>query len=217
MESPQRAGWIRRHDAGVERMNQSARLRYRQNETQRFLERMERLHQKADASDKPHGTRARKLHGCRCMLCRAADSRYETNRKVQRKAGHADPLVSPRRAKRHIDKLSTLGVGQPAIAEACGVGRTNVGRIKRGLKHTIRKSTETKILSVTADAAADGAYIDARPTWEKIAELLEEGFTKVEIARRIGKKRPALELSKTRVRASSAAMIDRLYRTVMAE
>ena len=32
--------------------------------------------------DKPHGTRLKYMGGCKCMLCRAANSRYETERKL---------------------------------------------------------------------------------------------------------------------------------------
>lgn len=58
------------------------------------------------AKDKPHGTRLRYMAGCKCMLCRAANSRYETERAAARKNGDWNGLVSAIHARRHILKLS---------------------------------------------------------------------------------------------------------------
>jgi DNA-binding CsgD family transcriptional regulator len=87
----------------------------------------------------------------------------------------------------------------------------------RGLRKTqIRRYTERRILAVSSGAASDHALISARPTWHKILKLLREGFSKAELARRLGYKRPALQLNRRKITAANAARVDRFYRLIMA-
>ena len=57
--------------------------------------------------------------------------------------------------------------------------------------------------------------IDADPTWKQINTLLDEGFTKSELARRLGSKTPAIQFSHFEVTAMTAARVDRFYRAIM--
>ena len=57
--------------------------------------------------------------------------------------------------------------------------------------------------------------IDADPTWKQIDRLLEEGFTKAELARRLGLKSPAIQFKHFEVTAKTAARVDRFYRAIM--
>lgn len=169
------------------------------------------------SEDKPHGTRIKYMGGCKCMLCRAANSRYEVERAAARKAGDWNGIVPANAARQHLGILSRSGTGRRAVAEACDVGETILSDINTGKRINIRKRTETAILSVTIEAAADGGYIDAKPMWKQISMLLSEGFSKAEIARRIGMKNRALQLGRERVTARNSAKIDKLFRIVMAE
>jgi hypothetical protein len=169
------------------------------------------------AADKEHGCRLRYLAGCRCVPCRAANSRYETERNVARRAGDWNGLVSAKQARKHILKLSRAGVGQNALSDVSGVARSIIARIRRGEKLKIRKRTETAILSVSSGAVSGGALVSAKPTWVLINRLLTEGFTKSEIAHRLGKKNPALQIRKDRITAKTAADVERLYRRIMVE
>jgi len=47
--------------------------------------------------------------------------------------------------------------------------------------------------------------------------LLEEGFTKAELARRLGFETPALQVGKGEILARTAARVDRLFRMLMKE
>lgn len=47
--------------------------------------------------------------------------------------------------------------------------------------------------------------------------LLEGGFTKAELARRLGFEAPALQVGEPRILARTAAKVDRLFRMVMKE
>lgn len=115
----------------------------------------------------------------------------------------------------HILKLSRAGVGRHALSEASDVRATTIQEIRSGKNRQIRKRTESRILSVTAAAGAGGALVPAGPTWRRINRLLREGFTRAEIARRLGYKRPALQLNKDFVTAKNAAAVRRLYDRVM--
>jgi len=177
---------------------------------------LDSLRSAADLSlDKPHGTRLKYMGGCKCMLCRAANSRYETERAVARKNGDWNGIVDARAARRHILKLSKAGVGYKSVADAASVAHTVVAEIRAGRRLRIRQRTERSILAITKTAYAGGALIDADPTWKKINTLLDEGFTKSELARRLGSKTPALQFGHFEVTAKTAARVDRFYRAIM--
>jgi hypothetical protein len=95
--------------------------------------------------------------------------------------------------------------------------QASIRRIRSGDRKHIRKSTQDKILAVTADAISDASVVPAASTWSQIEELLDEGFTKAELARRLGYATPALQLRKDRILARTAARVDRFYRTIMKE
>ena len=111
-----------------------------------------------------HGTRGRYMAGCKCMLCRAANSRYSCFRAAEQRAGRGNGLVSAARARRHLSKLSAAGVGRRAVSDVTGLSHTRVVLIRTGQQKKIRRLTEQKILAVTIEAAADGAYIPAAET-----------------------------------------------------
>ncbi len=165
--------------------------------------------------DKPHGTRLKYKAGCRCLPCRAVNARYEAKRAKARASGPWDGLVPANSARRHILKLSRQGVGRRAIAVASDVAEAVVSRVRSGRQTKICKRTEERILAVSNQAASDGALVQADATWRQIRTLLAEGFTKVELARRLGYQSPCFQIGKFRIRARTAARIDRLFRLLM--
>jgi len=169
------------------------------------------------AANKPHGNRVKYMGGCRCLPCRAANSNYEAERQQARKRGEWNGLVDATAARLHICRLSHRGVGRRAIAAATDLPESSIFKIKCGKRTRIRRSTEEKLLAVTSDAVSDAALVPATPTWAQIDQLLGEGFTKTELARRLGYSTPALQLGKTRILASSAAHVDRFFRMTMKE
>jgi hypothetical protein len=168
------------------------------------------------AASKSHGTRLRYMSGCHCMLCRAANSRYECMRAAARQAGDWNGLVSAGPARRHIILLAASGVGRDSIAAACDVGVTTITEIRARQKLRIRARTARKILSVTTAARGGACLVNAGPTWRRIKRLLREGFTKGGLALRIGNRTRNLQIRKSLVLARTAMKIERLYRTVMA-
>lgn len=168
------------------------------------------------SKNKSHGTRIKYAGGCRCTPCRAANSRYETERSAARKRGEWNGIVSAEKARKHIEELATRGVGYKSVADASNVGKTCVLKIKTGKKTHIRAETERRILSVTEEAVADGALIWAYPTWQKINWLLSQGFTQKSLAQRLGYKTPQLQIGKREVLASTALKVEQFYNRIRA-
>lgn len=169
------------------------------------------------ASSKPHGSRTKYKSGCRCLLCRAANARYEAERAKARTGANRNGLVSANAAREHIARLSKDGLGRGAISAASDVAAAVISRIKSGQSTQIRKRTEDKLLAVSKEAVSDAARVRAYPTWRQIKSLLAEGFTQAELARRLGYESPSLQLGKKWILARNAARVDRLYRMLMKE
>jgi hypothetical protein len=166
----------------------------------------------------PCGTRAKYVAKvCRCVRCRAANSRYERERAAKRRAGEADPLVPATAARAHLAALSRAGIGRRVVSAAGDVPTGTLAEITQGRKLQIRRSTERRILAVDASARAGGTLVDAGPTWRLIGRLLEEGFTKTELARRLRFRALALQLGRRRITARNAVRVERFYWTIMAE
>ena len=165
------------------------------------------------AATKPHGARVRYILGCRCLPCRAANSRYESERLAARKNGDWNGVVSSDAARTHLRKLRRRGVGLRAVADVTGISRTILQGIASGARAQCRKRTETAILAVDGGARSGGSIVPAGKTWRIIRHLLAEGYTKSELARRLGSKAktPALQIRTDFVLASTAAKVERLY------
>ena len=99
---------------------------------------------KASMSDKPHGTRARYIGGpCRCLPCRAANSRYQTGRdKAIRTEGDRRGLVPALTAREYLLRLQDKGIGYKAVADAAGVARSVVSKGLSGQRKSIRANTD---------------------------------------------------------------------------
>lgn len=166
------------------------------------------------AADKPHGTRLRYVAGCKCFHCRRANSDYERQRKAARLAGDWNGLVPADKARAHMASLSRRGVGRRAVSAASDVCPTVLQDIRTGRKTRIRARTERKILAVTAAMVSDGALVKPGRTFALIDQLLEEGFTKTELAKRLGYRNGALQLKRHRMTARNVARVERLHRSL---
>ena len=168
------------------------------------------------AEGKPHGTRQRYMGGCRCMLCRAANSRHEVRCAALRRAGLGNGIVPAEMSRKHLKKLSRRGIGKRSVHKASGVSISVIDKIRRGERLQIRQSTERAILSVgSAHSVSDGVLVSAKETWRLINKLLSEGFTKGELAKRLGRKRPALQIRKDKVTAKTAKKVRQFYRMII--
>lgn len=168
------------------------------------------------ASRREHGSRARYISGCRCLQCRAANSRYSCSREAARNLGDCREVVSAERAVAHLRKLSKLGVGYKTVADAASVARGIVADILAGRRTRIRKNTEYQILMVDSEARAGGSLVRAKNTWKLIRALLTRGYTKAQLARWLGYKSPALQIRKDWITWRRAVAVEKLYRGIEA-
>lgn len=125
-------------------------------------------------------------------------------------------LVSAARARRHLERLSRAGVGRRTVADIARVAVSSLQEIKMGRARRIRAELERRILSVTKEASNEMTLVDAAMTRKRIAWLIEQGFTREELARRLGSEAetPALQIAKREtVRASTALAVERLWRS----
>lgn len=160
----------------------------------------------------PCGTRAAYVNGCRCEPCTAANRTYARERwRAQRLKGDWNGLVDAAPARTHILRLSRSGVGYKSIAAASDVSHSTLLDIKKGRKLNVRARTARRILAVDAGARGDASLVSARSTWRLIERLLEEGFAKAALARRMGLSR-SIQFGKSRVLARTKLRVEKLYR-----
>lgn len=174
---------------------------------------------KIAAARRPHGTRARYIGAsCRCMLCRAANSRYQCSRDARRRTGDfPDGNVSAETARLYILRLRHKGIGYKAVADAASVARSIIAKILRGERLQIRASTEQRILACDSGARADGALVYSAGTWKLIDELLARGYSKAQLARWLGRMTPSLQLNRPgKITARNASAVERMYRLIEA-
>jgi hypothetical protein len=162
-------------------------------------------------SRKPHGTRMRYMAGCKCLLCRAANSNYETMRARRRRQGLWNGLVSARRARRHILRLSEKGVGRATVSKVAHISRTVIVKIRSGQRKRIRALTEKAILLVTPHDARGKTLVPAEKTWKLIDWFLSEGFTEARLARELGYKNRSIQFNANLVTAANAKKVEELY------
>lgn len=165
--------------------------------------------------EQPHGTRFRYLGGCRCVRCRVANADYSRRYRADREDGQLTEVFA-RKARRHLLALERSDMTLEAISSACGLGRLLLRGIRSRRVKKIRRRQELAILAVHPDSEVDAAIVPAGPTWEKLRELESEGFTKSELARRLGLKCGRLYLSRKRIRKATKARVDAFYDTIMA-
>ncbi len=161
-----------------------------------------------------HGTRSHYASGCRCVPCRAANSRYEVQRA---KAGERHGLVSTVKARKHLLALKRVGVGSRLVSEVSGVSRAVVLAVRSGQQSVIQVSIEGRILAVDGDARNAATRVPAKATWKHIDELLEEGFTESDLAARLGCTCGRIQFSRDFVTAKTEQRVARLYASVMGD
>jgi hypothetical protein len=125
-------------------------------------------------------------------------------------------MVRATMAQIHLQHLSDAGVGRKSVAEASDLNEANIRKIRQGRRRFIKSETERRILNVTVDAYAGASKIPAYATWKKINALLGEGFTRTELAIRLGYNKPELRMGRKRITGTTAVKVNRFYQTIMA-
>ena len=170
------------------------------------------------SENKPHGTRIKYLGGCRCVPCRSANSRYQSERKRQKKLGNWNGLVDASKARDYLHLLSENGIGRRDVCDISGVAQSVISKIYQGQRTNIRALTEKAILAVELDFIKDMSKVDAKPVWKMLSHLFREGFTHRSLAKRLGYK-GGINLGKKtkKVSAKKARKIEKFYSQIFAE
>ena len=163
------------------------------------------------AAGRPHGDRLRYIAGCRCDDCRRCNTRYERQRAAARRAGDWNGLVDAQRAREHLQSVSMLGIGRRAVSDVADVSETVIQEILSGRKARIRARTERALLAVGEASAADRALVCAAETWRLLNELIEDGYTKASLARRLGCRSAHLQVGKQQVTVRTRHEVKRLH------
>lgn len=114
--------------------------------------------------------------------------------------------------------LREHGIGRLTVSDISGIPPSTIAKILRGDRRHVTARTERRILAVTKEAMHDAKLVAAFATRQRIRALLAEGFTRTELARRLGSRAraPALQIAKRGVvTARTEAKVERLYRAVM--
>lgn len=171
---------------------------------------------KETCAGKPHGTRPRYISGCKCIPCRAANSRYQTQRAVAIKRGEWNGIVDARPARLPLKLLSRQGIGRDSVAAACDIRATTIDLIRKGLKRRVRARTLDRILAVDEAARAGGSLVSAQATKLLIDELVDDGYSRKQLAEWMGYETPALQFPSPMITAQRAADFQRLYTRIRA-
>jgi hypothetical protein len=163
------------------------------------------------SANRAHGDRLRYMGGCRCDECRKANTSYESERNKARANGDWNGIVSADKARSHIQRLSEMNVGRRAVSLASGVAESTIAEVANGRKTRIRGRTERNILNVTRDAVADHALIPAAETWKQLNTLIRSGYTRSDLAYRLGYKGRGLQIKKDFVTAINAYLVAALF------
>ncbi|MCY4638084.1 MAG: hypothetical protein OXG04_26930 [Acidobacteria bacterium] len=139
-------------------------------------------------TSQPHGTRARYMRGCRCVPCRAANSRYECRRQLERLKGRANGCTTTEQVRKHLLRLSRQGIGYKQVAKAARLSPGALQQVRLGLRKHMRAQSVARVLAIGAEARAPGALVPAGSTLRRIEWLLKEGFTRAALARMLGSK-----------------------------
>lgn len=163
---------------------------------------------------RPHGLRIRYISGCRCAECRRANAQYELSRAKARRNGEWNGLVPAGRARRRLLLLSKACVGRRSIHMFTGIAESILSEVRSGCKKQIRAKTHQLIMACDAGAIADGGRVSGADTARQLAWLIDEGFTKRDLARRLGSKAkvPSLQIKPGQVTRRTADRVLRIYR-----
>lgn len=123
-------------------------------------------------------------------------------------------LVPSTRARAHLRRLARAGVGRRTIADVSGVAQASILEIRLGRRTQIRRNTEAALLRVTSEAMVGRRLVPAAKTWYRLRSLLEQGFTRRELARRLGYACGRLQVGRTWVQPETERRIRRFYEQI---
>ena len=136
--------------------------------------------------------------GCRCYMCRVANSEYERARREG-----AEPAMvgaaKTRNARRRVEDWQRRGIGLREIEFWTGVSRSSLRTLVRGkhpncngLPKRMSRANHEAIMSTHIPEHAPGALVDSRVTLRYMDIMREAGLSYAEMARRAGVSRSTI-------------------------
>lgn len=181
----------------------NGKQRLRQEKKSRRLEAL-----RENAKKLPCGTRSRYLAGCRCELCASANRLYLRAYRLEI-AKRGKVLMPVEKVLKHIAKLRRQGFGLGWIAEQAGLDRSTLRQIVTIRKH-IKRETAQRILGIDGSRMRGKHKVKAAKTYAMLDELLNSGFSKIQIQRLSKSQLPYRPRGK-HITAKTAAKIATVY------
>jgi hypothetical protein len=131
-----------------------------------------------------HGTyQGYNIDGCRCRPCTDAWAMWMNRYTLRQLRGERFWVPSAEIAA-HLAPLTRLGVTPGAIAKAAGISPTRMKAVLEGRRPRVRHDAAARLLRLSFDDLADGAWMDSTHAEELVDKIHERGIPKVHIARR---------------------------------
>jgi len=163
------------------------------------------------AARHPHGTRVKYVGGCRCRVCRAANTEYARERASEIRAGASNRIVHATRARHALARLAAAGIGRRQVARISGIAHSTLHEIRQGRKRWIREETQRAILGVAPALAPGAIVVDGAPVGQ-LHELIARLGSKAAVARALGYQTPALQIFRAgRGRQRTATAVRQLH------
>lgn len=121
-------------------------------------------------------------HGCRCDICKAANTR-----RIKQYRLKGVQSISPDLVRKHVNRLIRSGMSQPDIAKQAGVSRSTINRLvypHMGLQRILKRNA-TRILAVQPKPT-DTNKVNAEPARRRIKALACMGWRQEIIAKQAG-------------------------------
>ncbi len=128
-----------------------------------------------------HGTRTAYYDGCRCEICRAAEARYQRERRrgIRRS-------VRTQEARIHIGYLLSQGMTKNAIAAAADLSPSTINRILTGQWKRLGVEANSRLLGVAATDTPKGCLVHRSRVAPVISAIRDAGLTKRAIGNVMG-------------------------------
>lgn len=170
-----------------------------------------------------HGTRAAYVADrCRCGDCREANRVDAAARRRAIAYGRWQPYVDAAPVRQHIEQLRAAGLGINRIVALSGVGSGTVRQLVYGDRHghpplRVRAATAQALLAVPVDRPAGGSLVPAAGARRLVTDLEAAGYTRQDLATRLGRSRASLTRSLTGLRITAATLdaLDALHRHLL--
>ncbi len=159
-----------------------------------------------------HGTLREYRRGCRCLPCRSARA---MEARAHRR-GIKTPMVSATPVRRHLRRLSKLGIGSRQVAHTTGVRLWVVRMVAAGQRSHL-PATVALLLREVVVPRSSGAVVSSWRAKKLLQALLREDWTLDQLARALQRSPRALKHLRPRIRVGCEQAIERLYVRLMGE